>query len=181
MLITGSMERDARWITTHRLKDLGVAAERVDLTFRNATLKVGAQAFDVSFYDPKLVDALRFQDGSTWKEIPHGKGTLIVTSLPVEFAEGNGATAFVYRAALQKAGIASAFANKMGYHGVLIRPTVFADSVLYLFMSESAQDQPVDITDKTSGAHIAFTMPAQRSRLMLIDRKTGKEIARYGF
>jgi len=118
---------------------------------------------------------------STWKEIPQGKGTLLVTSLPVEFAEGNGPTAFVYRAALQKAGIAPSFSNKAGYHGVLIRPTIFTDSVLYVFMSESAQDQPVDITDKASGAHLAFTMPAQRSRLVLLNRKTGKEVARYGF
>jgi len=181
VLITGSMERDAHWITTHRLKDLGVAAERVDLTFRNAILKTGTQSLDVSYNDPKLVDALRFEGGSTWKEIPRGKGMLLVTSLPVEFAEGNGPTAFVYRAALQKAGIAPAFTNKTGYHGVLIRPTVFAESVLYLFVSESAQDQPVDITDRVSGAHMAFTMPAQRSRLVLINKKTGKEIARYGF
>jgi hypothetical protein len=181
VLITGSFERDARWITTHRLKDLGVAAERVDLTFRNATLKAGTLTFDVSFQDPKLIDALHFDDGSTYKEISHGKGTLIVTSLPVEFADGNGATAFVYKAALQRAGVTPAFANKNGSHGVLVRPTVFADSVLYLFMSESSQDQPIDITDRTSGARIAFTMPAQRSRLVLLNRKTGKEIARYGF
>jgi hypothetical protein len=99
----------------------------------------------------------------------------------VEFAEGGAATAFIYKAALQRAGVAPAFTNKQGFHGVLVRPTVFADSVLYLFMSESAQDQPIDITDRTSGAHIAFTMPAQRSRIVLVNRKTGKEIARYGF
>jgi hypothetical protein len=144
-------------------------------------MKAGTQSFDVSFQDPKLVDALRFEDGSTYKEIPHGKGTLIVSSLPVEFAEGNGATAFVYKAALQRAGVTPAFTNKSGSHGVLIRPTVLADSVLYLFVSESSQDQAVDITDRASGAHLAFTMPAQRSRLVLLNRKTGKEIARYGF
>jgi hypothetical protein len=181
VLITGSMERDERWLTTHRLQDLGVKAERVDLTFRNAVMRMGNQSIDVSFQDPKLVDSLRFDDGSTYKEIPHGKGLLIVTSLPVEFAEGHAATAFVYKAALQRAGVQAPFTNKTGYHGVLIRPTVFADSVLYLFMSESAQDQQVDITDKVTGAHLAFTMPAQRSRLLLLDRKTGKELGRYGF
>jgi uncharacterized protein (DUF2141 family) len=181
VLITGSMERDENWLTTHRLKDLGIKAERVDLTFRNAVMKAGNQSMDVSFQDPKLVDALRFEDGSTYKEVPHGKGFLIVTSLPVEFAEGNAATAFVYKAALQRAGVITPFTNKTGYHGVLVRPTVFADSVLYLFMSESAQDQPVDITDKTTGAHLAFAMPAQRSRLVLLDRKTGRELGRYGF
>ena len=99
----------------------------------------------------------------------------------MEFAEGNGATAFVYKAALQRAGVTPAFTNKSGTHGVLVRPTVFADAVLYLFVSESSQDQPIDITDRTSGGRIAFTMPAQRSRLILLNRKTGKEIARYGF
>jgi Cellulase (glycosyl hydrolase family 5) len=180
VLITGSMERDAHWLTTHRLKDLGVPGERVDLTFRSAMLKAGSQSMPVSYQDPKLLDALRFADGATWKEIVHGKGLLIVTAFPVEFAEGNAPTEFTYQMALQRAGVGTAFTKKAG-HGVLIRPTLFADAVLYVFVSESEQDEVVDIADKTTGAQLNFTIPAQRSRLVLLSRKTGKEVARYGF
>lgn len=181
VLITGSMERDAHWITTNRLKQLGVAAERIDLNFRSATLQVKDQTVPVNYPDAKLLDALKFADGATWKEIPHGKGVLLVAAFPVEFAEGNEATRMVYAAALQRAGVQAAFTSNGKEHGVLIRPTVFADAVLYAFISESAQDQAIDVTDKTTGARISFTIPSQRSRLVLLNRKTGKEIARYGF
>ena len=67
VLITGSMERDPHWVTTHRLKDLGVDAERVDLNFRQGTILAGQTNIPVSFADQKGLDALRFADGSTWK------------------------------------------------------------------------------------------------------------------
>ena len=82
---------------------------------------------------------------------------------------------------MQRAGVAPAFEARQGLPGVLIRPTVFADSILYLFMSESGQDQDIDITDKLTGARLNFRMPALRARLVLLNKKDGKVVARYGF
>ncbi len=181
VLITGSMERDPNWVTTHRLKGLGVEAERIDLNFRQSTIRTSQEVIPVSFSEQKWLDALRFADGSTWKEIPHGKGRLLITAFPVELAEGNDSTVAVYKLALKTAGISPAFEARQGTPGVLIRPTVFADSVLYLFMSESGQDEDVDITDKLTGARMNFRMPAEHARLVLLNKKDGSVASRYGF
>ncbi len=181
VLITGSMERDPHWVTTHRLKALGVDAEREDLNFRQGTIRVQEQNIPVSFSQQKWLDALRFADGSTWKEITRGKGRLLIAAFPVELSEGNDSTAAVYKLALQRAGVAPAFEARQGLPGVLIRPVTFADSLLYLFMSESGQDEDIDITDKSTGARLNFRMPSQRARLVLLSRKDGKVLARYGF
>jgi hypothetical protein len=181
VLITGSMERDPHWVTTHRLKSLGVEAERIDLNFRQGTIRTPQQTIPVSFSEQKWLDALRFADGSTWKEIPHGKGRLLISAFPVELAEGNDATVATYRLALKSAGASPSFDAKQGLPGVLIRPTVFADSVLYLFMSESGQDEDVDITDKLTGARMNFRLPTQRARLVLLNKKDGSVLSRYGF
>ncbi len=181
VLITGSMERDPHWVTTHRLKNIGVEAERIDLNFRQGTIRAQQLAIPVSFAEQKWLDALHFADGSTWKEIPRGKGRVLISAFPVELAEGNDATAAVYRLALRSASVLPAFDAKQGLPGVLIRPTVFADSVLYLFMSESGQDEDVDITDKLTGTRLSFRMPAERARLVLLNKKDGSVLSRYGF
>ena len=65
--------------------------------------------------------------------------------------------------------------------GVLARPTVFEDSVLYLFMSESGRDEPIDVRDKLTGAEIKFTLPEQRAALVLLNKKDGRLMAKYGY
>jgi hypothetical protein len=181
VLVTGSMERDPHWVTTHRMKDLGIDAAREDLTFRQGTIRIQQQAVSVAFVDQKWFDALRFADGSTWKEIPRAKGRLLITAYPVELAEGNDSATTIYKVALERAGVTPAFESRQILPGVLIRPTIFADSVLYLFMSESGLDEDVDVADKLTGARLNFSMPSQRARLVLLRRKDGKVLARYGF
>ena len=65
--------------------------------------------------------------------------------------------------------------------GVLARPTVFENAVLYLFMSESGRDEPIDVRDKLTGAEIKFTLPEQRAALVLLNKKDGRVIAKYGY
>jgi hypothetical protein len=182
LLVTGSVERDAHWVTTERLKALGADATRIDLNFRQGSVVAGDVRIPVSFAqeEQKWLDAVRFADGSTWKEIAHGRGRVLVAAYPVELSEGNEATAGVYRLALERAGVKAAFTEAEGSAGVLVRPTVFADAVLYLFMSESGDDVPMDVKDALTGAEMRFKMPAQRAKLVLIDRKSGAVIDRYG-
>ena len=183
LLITGSMERDPHWVTTHRLQALGVDGQRIDLNFRQATIHAGDRpsSIPVSFSEQKWLDALQFADGSTWKEIPRGKGRLLIAAYPVELAEGNESAAAVYKLALERAGIAPAFDSKRGVPGMLIRPVVFQDSILYVFMSESGTAEDVDVTDRITKTRLNFRMPAQRARMVLLSKKDGRVLARYGF
>jgi aryl-phospho-beta-D-glucosidase BglC (GH1 family) len=181
LLITGSFDRDPYWRYTSRMKNLGVDAQVLPLNFRQGTMMLDSGAVPVSFADQAFIDELRFADQSGWKELTVGKGTLLMASYPVELSEGNDATAAVYAAALRRAGVEPQYEAKQLSPGVLARPMVFQDSILYLFMSESGRDEAIDVRDKLSGAEIKFTLPEQRAALLLLNKKDGRVLAQYGY
>jgi len=135
----------------------------------------------VSFDQQAFVDELRFADQSGWKELTVGKGKLLIASYPVEMSEGNDATVAVYAAALRRAAVEPPYEARQLSVGVLARPTVFENSMLYLFMSESGRDEPIDVRDKITGAEIKFTLPEQRAALVLLNKKDGHVIGRYDY
>ena len=48
-------------------------------------------------------------------------------------------------------------------------------------MSESGRDEPIDVRDKITGAEIKFTLPEQRAALVLLNKKDGRVMAKYGY
>ena len=185
LLVTGSFERDPYWRVTDRLKRLGVQAQVAPLNFHQGSIGVDGATVPVSFSDPFWLDRLRLDEGgaaeaSGWKEVPVGKGRLLLTSLPMELSEGNEATAAIYAAALRRAGVESPYVVGKLSPGVLVRPVVLADSILYLFVSESGQDERVEVRDRATGADLNFTLPALRTFLVLLNRADGRRIASYG-
>ena len=181
LLITGSFDRDPYWRYTSRLKGpgRGIAGTAAELS-SGRHYRSTASRLPVSFADQAFVDELRFADQSGWKELTVGKGKLLIASYPVEMSEGNDATAAVYAAALRRAGVEPPYEVRQLSLGVLARPTVFENAVLYLFMSESGRDEQIDVRDKITGAEIKFTLPEQRAALVLLNKKDGRVIARYG-
>ena len=97
----------------------------------------------------------------------------------MELAEGLDAAAALYSWVLHRAGIEPPFGGKLPSPGVLVRPVVMRESVLYLFVSESAADEDIDLRDKTTGAELRFRLPAQRATLKLLDKRTGQVIAEF--
>jgi hypothetical protein len=181
LLITGSFDRDPYWRYTERLKGLAIDAQVLPLNFRQGSMMVDGKPVPVSFAEQAFVDELRFADRSGWKELTVGKGKLLIASYPVEMSESNDATAAVYAAALQRAGVEPPYEVRQLSVGVLARPTVFQDSVLYVFMSESGRDEPIDVRDKLTGAEIKFTLPEQRAALVLLNKKNGRVVGKYGY
>ena len=98
LLVTGPVDRDEHWQIVHRAADLGLASHVEPLTYHNATISLGARSLALAFGQPQQnwLDSLRFDDGSTLKEIPHGKGRIFWTSYPVELAEDPHSTADLY-------------------------------------------------------------------------------------
>ncbi|HVP55079.1 MAG TPA: hypothetical protein VMU45_08800 [Candidatus Eisenbacteria bacterium] len=181
LLITGPFDRDPYWRYTSRLRELGVAAQVLPLNFRQGSMLIDGKPVAVSFEQQDFIDELRFADQSGWKELAVGQGKLLIASYPVEMSEGNDATAAVYAAALRRAGVEPQYEARQLSPGVLARPTVFQNAVLYLFMSESGRDEPIDVRDKVTGAEIRFTLPEQRAALVLLNRKDGKVMGKYGY
>jgi hypothetical protein len=65
--------------------------------------------------------------------------------------------------------------------GVLIYPTVLDDSVLYVMISDGAEDSKIDLRDKTTGVRLTLQMPSQHAAIAVIGKKEKTVVARYGF
>jgi hypothetical protein len=65
--------------------------------------------------------------------------------------------------------------------GVLVFPTALADSVLYVMISDAATDTSINLRDQSTGAPLAFTLPAEHAAIAIIGKKEKRVIAKYGF
>jgi hypothetical protein len=65
--------------------------------------------------------------------------------------------------------------------GTMIYPISLDDSVLYIFVSDDAQDQEMKIRDNSTGVPISFKLPSEHAALVLIGKKEKAVIAKYGF
>ena len=65
--------------------------------------------------------------------------------------------------------------------GVLVFPTVLADSVLYVLVSDSANDTNINLRDQATGVPLAFSLRAEHAALVVIGKNEKKIVAKYGF
>jgi endo-1,4-beta-mannosidase len=181
LLLTGPAERDEHWARKDRLRQLGVIAATTMLDYRSTTIDTGTEHVEVSFASgsQKALETLVLPNGEAYMEVKHGKGTVFIVAPPVELAESPDSAAEVYRHVLSRIGIAPQFEAIHLAPGVLVRAETMNNSALYLFVSESARDEDVEIRDKSSGARIKLALPALRTKLMLLDRATGAVVASY--
>jgi hypothetical protein len=179
LLVTGSAERDAHWQVTERFGALGAPAGTQELLLREATQRIGEKTIPLSFaYDKQMsAEWLRFSDGDTLHTITYGKGRVFIASEPVELAEGLQAAAELYAWALRQAEVEKPYTGQTP-PGVLVRPLVLADSVLYLIVSESANVEKIAVRDKISGGEITASLAPGRVGLVLLSRTDGHILAR---
>jgi hypothetical protein len=184
LLVTGPIERDQYWHPARRLRELAADAEIVPVTYRQTTLRLSERTLPVSFSAAKqaALEAARFADGAaSLRELTVGRGRLFWAAPPVELAESADAAAALYIHVLQRLGVASPLEVRAAPAGVLIHATVLADAVLYVITSQRDDAAEVDFVDRLTKARIALRLPAQRAALVLLGRKDGAVIARYGF
>ncbi len=181
LLVTGSIERDAHWRATQRMAALGAPATPEAILLRGATQRVGGQDVTLNFAFDKqqAAEMLRFADEETLHTIAHGNGHILIASEPVEFAEGMRATGQLYAWALAQAGVQSPYEGKVP-EAVLVRPVVLAQSVLYLIVSESANEEEIALRDHLTGAEIKTKLAPGRAQLWLISKSGGQILARFG-
>jgi hypothetical protein len=181
LLVTGSAERDEHWRATQRFAALGAPAAAESLLLRTAMQRLGDkfEALSFTFDKQQSADHLMFADGETFHTLTKGKGRVFVTSEPVELAEGLQPAADLYAWALKQAGVEKPFSGQTSA-GVLVRPLVLADSVLYLIVSESQDTEKVSVHDKLSGGEVNLTVSPGRAALILLSRTDGHVVARFG-
>ncbi|HEY0725327.1 MAG TPA: hypothetical protein VGD41_15300, partial [Pyrinomonadaceae bacterium] len=109
-----------------------------------------------------------------------GSGFLVRSTLPLELGDSMSALVAFYRFALAKARIAPIFSAFPRSPAVLILPSVFRDVVLYTFVSEASRDQRMQVTHVETRSRFSVMVPAQRTAMVIIDRKTGRVLAADG-
>jgi hypothetical protein len=184
LLITGPVDYDEHWQHSGRAAQLRVEAQTEPLTYHNASLKLNDRALTLAFDTQKQtwLDALHFNDGSTLKEIPYGKGRIFWTAYPVELAEGTQPAADLYAYVAGRLGIAPAFDLQSTLSpGVLIYPTVLEDSVMYVMVSDAAEDARIELRDQLTGARLSLLLPSQHAAIAVIGKREKSVVAKYGF
>lgn len=184
LLVTGPVERNEHWQIVSRAADLKLAAQVTPLTYHSAALKVGDHAITLSFHQEaqNMLDSMVFADGSTLKEVPYGKGRIFWAAYPVELSEGLDAPAALYAYVAGRVGITPMFDTQAPLSpGVLVWPTVLQDSVMYVLLSDNAEDAKVELRDKLTGARIAFTLTGQRAAIAVVSKQQKAVVAKYGY
>ena len=184
LLITGPVDRDEHWQVVSRARNLGLPAQVEPLTYHDATVRIGDRSLTLTFGQPQQnwLEALRFEDGATLKEITHGKGRIFWASYPVELSENEQAPAELYADVAYRLEIAPMFTTQAQLPpGVLAFPTVLADAVLYVFVSDSADAAAISLRDQTTGVALSFSLPAEHAAIAVIGKRERKIVAKYGF
>jgi len=106
------------------------------------------------------------------KELPYGKGRIFWAAYPVEMTEGTESAADLYISVASRVGITPAYDTSVPLApGVLVYPTILDDSVMYIMISDSADDSKVDLRDKLTGARLTLQLPAQHAAIAVIGKK----------
>jgi hypothetical protein len=183
LLITGPVERDEHAQSVARAASLKLDVHTEPLAAHNAAIPLDARVIALSFDQQKqsVLESLQFNDGSTLKEIPTGKGSIFWVAYPVELAEGSEPSAALYSYVAGRVGITPAFDLESALSpGVLIFPIELRDSVMFVIMSDADTGAQVRLRDKVTGTDLALQVPAFHAAIALITKQEKKLVATYG-
>ncbi len=184
LLITGPLNRDEHWQILDRAAELGISATVEPLTFHNAVVRLGNRTIPLEYGSApqNWLESMRFADSSTLREVPHGKGRIFWAANPVELAENLPSTSDLYAYVASRVNITPMFTAQSPLSaGVLAFPTMLADSVLYVFISDAADDSPINLRDQATGVQVSFSLRAEHAAIVAIGKKEKKIVAKYGF
>jgi hypothetical protein len=184
LLVTGSVDRDEYFHRVSRAAELFPGAQTKPLTARENTLSIGGAMIDATYsgIPATWMEALQWKDGTNEvKQAAYGRGKVFWAAYPVEAARNLDAAAGVYRGVFAELNIEPGFELLAKLSpGVLIYPTQLEDSVLYVMVSDSADDADIALRDKATGATLKLHLLSERAAVALIRKPDGKVIAEYG-
>jgi len=193
LLITGPVDRDEHWQRINRAAELHPGAHAVPLTYHTASVlpqdasplpaiqRLYAAPLSFDLQAQSWLESMRLGNGS-FTELNHGKGRIFWAAEPVELAENSDAGGNLYSYVAARLGLQPAFDLLTPLSpGVMVYPVSLEDSVLYIIVSENAEDAKLDLRDKITGTRVTLNLPAEHAALALIGKKEKAVIAKYGF
>lgn len=181
--ITGPLGRNEYWQATARMDSL-LGPRRLVSVVREERFLLEGREIPLSFGGRKIKQVFKETnaDGSApaLVERPIGRGKLLWIGLPIEWNDRHSSVAELYAHAIQTASIEPDFRWEEGgcRPGVYGRCLTFAEGRLYLFVSESGQDETVRIVQPDNGTTYAFKLASERTVMFAADCQ-GQLIAVY--
>jgi hypothetical protein len=172
LLVTGAFDNDEHFHPAGRSGQLGLDLHPGLLARRENLISwPGGQGL-LSFSGEKttFLEQTLLPHDQTVLEKTVGKGRILLVSLPLELNDNLKVVGDVYRYALQRANVSSAYTAEMNDPGVLICPTQFEHATLYVLTSESASPE-VCFRDARSGKEFAGKLEPGRAALLLVSDK----------
>jgi hypothetical protein len=176
--ISGALDLDglpASSFSTQPVKNVRVA--------ESETITIAAREYLVRYEGEKMQRLEKAVDQSRRSPVQpvtllFGSGRALWSPLPLELGDSMAALAAFYDLALSTTGISPIFTATPRTPAVLVLPSLFRDVVLYTFVSETDRDTQMQVTHLESQTRFPVSVPAQRTAMVLLERKTGKIIGR---
>ena len=172
--ISGPIDEDDHWLPVERSNLFGAKARTVPIAESEA-ITIGAREYVVRYDGEKMQRIEKAVIARSPVRVivqPYGLGRVVWSPLPLEVGDSMTAIAAFYRLALSLARVAPVFTATPTTPAVLILPSVFRDVVLYTFISEIDRDVRLTVTHLETRERFNVVVPATRTKMMLIDRKT---------
>jgi hypothetical protein len=181
LLISGRVDADEHWRSVpSRTKDWEPEYSEEALRTRYADIAWSGDSARVSFSGDKTtyLDRGVLEGNKTFVNIKMGSGHILYFALPLEMADQLNVIGQIYKFAMRQAGVTEAYSTTCSDPGMLICPTELPGATLYVFTSESANTNPIQFHDRSSGADFTVHLAPGRGALMMV-AKDGKVIASY--
>ena len=172
--ISGPFYEDEHWLPVREFAQ----ASKVEPVGQSEWIGIAGQRHLVRYEGEKMqrLEKVVFPH-DTPLVVNQGSGFIIWSHLPLELSDSMTALAAFYRLAITQARIPPGFIATPRGPDILILPSVFRDVVLYTFVSESNNTTRILMSHLESRSESIVTVPAQRTAMVLIDRKTGRVLA----
>jgi len=182
--ITGVIDEDEHWRGVERSGRFGWEST-TEPVLDSEVIRIGLRELVVRFEGEKLqriekaVAMTRDNRGRSAARVlicRHGSGRVLWSPLPLELSDSVEATSSFYRLALAQARISPVFTVLPNIPAVLVIPAQFRETVLYTIVSEADEDRKVQLLHRATNSRVPVSVPAGRTAMVLLDRKSGKVI-----
>jgi hypothetical protein len=183
LLISGRVDADEHWQSVpERTRGWSVGYSPAALTTREALITWPGGSAHVSYSGERTTYAERgvLADGKSFLDVPFGAGHILYFPFPLELADQLDEVGRIYKYAMTRAGVTTAYTTDLADPGILICPTQLQDATLYVLTSESAVKAQAGFRDNLSKAEFRVSIEPGRAVLLLVS-KDGRILASYNF
>lgn len=176
--ISGVIDADDHGLPVERSNLFDVTAVSAPVS-QTETIRIGSQVYTTRYEGEKMQRIEKSLFPRVGLPVrPHGSGKLIWCPIPLEVGDSMTALSAYYDFALNHAGVTRIFSASPHSPAVLVLPSVFRDVVLYTFVSETDLAKTMQITHLETKTSFPVTVRAERTAMVLLDRKNGQVLAR---